>query len=76
MSSLADQIVKTLSPYLGALAARASLSMYLTRAGLEASDIQGQHLKQIADTLRPGLRVFLGPAKADALAQTISDLKP
>jgi hypothetical protein len=74
MANLSDRVIEKLSPYLGQNAARASVSMFLQKNGLTADALHRQHLPQIAKTLRPGLKVFLGAARADAVAQEIEAL--
>ncbi len=74
MDTLLDRVVKTLSPYLGQVAARASVKMFLERSGLPPDSVRPEHLGQLAETLKPGLRVFVGPAKTDAVVGEILDL--
>lgn len=71
MSALTDRVVHTLSPYLGQTAARASVQMFLEKSGLQAGTFGTQHLGQLADTLKPGLKVFVGAARAEAVALEI-----
>jgi hypothetical protein len=74
MDNLVDRVTKTLAPYLGQVAARAALKMYFERSGVTPETIRVEHLEQIAETLKPGLRVFVGAAKADSLAVEIRSL--
>jgi hypothetical protein len=71
MDNLVDRVTRALAPYLGQVAARAALKVYFERSGLTPEAVRAEHLVQIAETLRPGLRVFLGQAKADVLALEI-----
>lgn len=72
---LVERVVDALSPYLGQMAARASVRMFLEKAGLAPSEIGTEHLDRLAETLKPGLKVFVGAAKAEALAAEIRGLQ-
>jgi hypothetical protein len=74
MDNLADRVIKALAPYLGQVSARAALKMYFERSGLTPDTVRIEHLVEIAETLKPGLRVFVGAAKADVLALEIRGL--
>ncbi len=74
VESLAERIVKTLSSYLGQTAARASLRMFLEKRGVHASALGHEHLSQLVETLKPGLKVFVGAANAEAVTGEILGL--
>lgn len=72
---IVERVVNTLSPYLGQMAARASVRMFLEKAGLTPSQVGAEHLDRLAETLKPGLKVFVGAAKAEALVAEIRRLR-
>ena len=74
MTTLSDRIIEKLGTYLGQNAARASLSMFLEKNRLDATALGHEHLPQLAQTLKPGLKVFLGAARADAVVKEIEGL--
>jgi hypothetical protein len=74
MEDLFERVIGILRPYVGAATALASVKMFLHRARLAPTEIRLEHLPEIADTLKPGLAVFVGRARAEDLAQTIRDL--
>ena len=74
MGNLADRVVQTLAPYLGQTAARASLRMFLEKSGVQSESFAPEHLPRLAETLKPGLKVFVGAAKADVVTAELIDL--
>ena len=74
MANLSDRIIDKLAPYLGQNAARASVGMFLQKHGIKPDALGRQHLPQVVETLKPGLKVFLGAARADAVAAEIGAL--
>lgn len=74
MENLSDRITRTLAPYLGQVSARAALKLYLERSGLTPDAIRPEHLPDIAETLKPGLCVFIGQAKATTVSLEIRGL--
>jgi len=75
MISLTDRVVHTLAPYLGQTAARASVQMFLEKSRLQVGTFGTQHLGQLAETLKPGLKVFIGAARAEVVATEILGLR-
>ena len=75
-ASLFDQVVDLLSPYIGNITSKASVTMFLNEAGVTPEALGPQHLLALAGKIRPGLSVFVGKAKAEALANQIHSLGP
>ena len=69
MSSLLDNMVEILAPEIGAITARESILMYAQRMGLTEDTLGPEHVKDVVEKLKPGLRVFVGSKKTEHLCR-------
>ena len=73
-SSLLDSVEAILAPEIGSSIARAAVSMYLEKVGISQEQVEPRHMAGLAQTVKPGLRTFVGGVRADALAARIAAL--
>jgi hypothetical protein len=59
---------------LGEATAQNMIKHYCTRMRLSAEDLMAQHLRELADSMRPMLAVWLGSAGAARVAEEIAQL--
>jgi hypothetical protein len=71
---LLGQVANILAPELGEHMARAAVRTHLRKAGLEMIDFRAVHLADLASRLRPGLMVFLGGERTEALVAQVESL--
>jgi len=69
--ALFDDVVGVLAPDLGANMARSSVELHLTKAGVARERLAPEHLAALVERVKPGLAVFVGRARADALGAKV-----
>jgi hypothetical protein len=74
MNDLFQEVVEILTPYLGPNTARASVKMFLTKVNLTPEQFRPRHIDKVLGKIEPGLRVFVGGAKASAVSKKIRAL--
>jgi hypothetical protein len=70
-SPLFQKVIRILAGDMGENSARASVTMFLKRSGIQPADLKLEHLPELSKRLEPGLRVFVGGASARLLAKRI-----
>jgi hypothetical protein len=74
VSRMHQTIVDYLTPILGEATAQNLIRHYCIRMRMSAEDLMAQHLKELADAMRPMLAVWLGSAGATRVAEEIAQL--
>lgn len=74
MAKIFDKVVAILAPFLGATTARASIRMYLKDLKINADNLDAEGLEQLAQKLKPGLKVFVGSQRAGELVEEVRKL--
>ena len=69
MSRVLDEMVEILSQEIGSITAKASITMFAERIGLDADSIEPEHVSNLVDQLKPGLFVFVGESRTEDLAK-------
>ncbi len=69
-----DKILNILTPFLGKNMSESSLSLYCKKLGISADAIGKNNLEDISKGLYPGLKIFLGDAKANQILDSIKKL--
>jgi hypothetical protein len=67
-------VVNYLTPILGEATAQNLIRHYCIRMRMSADDLMAQHLRELADAMRPMLAVWLGSAGAARVAEEIAQL--
>jgi uncharacterized protein YukE len=67
-------IVDYLTPMLGEATAQNMIRHYCIRMRMSAEDLTAQHLRELANSMRPMLAVWLGSAGAASVAEQIAQL--
>ena len=70
-ADMVDRIIGVLSPYIGSHMARATVEAHAVKLGLDPQHLTRTELAALADRILLGLRIFVGPAKADEAAHAI-----
>jgi len=70
-SVVIDQIVKVLSPYLGATMAEASARTHCERLGITGQVMSSEQTEALIGKLASGLAVFVGREKSATVVQEI-----
>ncbi len=71
---LVKKIIEVLAPYLGDNMAWASIKMFTKEKKISLDEISSRHLPALAAKIEPGLRIFVGQVKAEALTSEIANL--
>ena len=69
-----QQIVSYLTPLLGEATASNLLKHYCVKMRLSAEELAPQHMRELANAMRPMLAVWLGSAGAMRVAEDIAQL--
>jgi hypothetical protein len=74
LPALVGQVAGILAPEFGESMARAAVRVHLQKAGVSLTAFRKVHLADLASRLRPGLLVFLGAERTEALVTQVQDL--
>jgi hypothetical protein len=74
VSGMHQTIVNYLTPMLGEATAQNMIRHYCVRMHLSVEDLMAQHLRELANSMRPMLAVWLGSAGAARVAEEIAQL--
>jgi hypothetical protein len=68
---MVDQVIEILSAYVGSHMARATVEAHAGKLGIDLQRLTRTELGPLADRIAVGLRLFVGPGKAEEAAHAV-----